>query len=445
MSAKKTEKEIPHRNPVKTAKQKKQNRLITIGFIITIVLIVGFAGYALLYEFVIKENIPFARIEGKRLDNDYFQDRVRLVRYAYVQQYDQLYEQYQFFIDDQATADTFRNQLAQVQALLGSEEIFGELVRDQIINNEIVAREAEKMSITVTDEEIQHEIRSQFGFFPAGTPTPAPTATAYATPTLTDLQRSLLSYTPTPIQVDTEQLGSEDESPDLPDDTTAEETPEQEEPTATPTLEADATPIPTATPYTEQLYETNYGEYITELEEIGVPEESFLRIIRYELLNQKVREEVTSEVSREQEQVWARHILVSSEERANEVLSRLEAGDNWNDLAAEVSLDTSNKDRGGDLGWFASGRMVSAFEDAAFALEVGEISEPVETEFGWHIIQVLGHEVRPLSSQEFLTLRDARYQEWLESAKENYNIEINDVWLDLTPAEPTIPDDKRVF
>jgi len=445
MSEKKKEKKIPHRNPVKAAKQQKQNRLVTIGFIITIVLIVGFAGYALLYELVIKENIPFARIDGRRLDNDYFQDRVRLVRYAYVKQYDQLYEQYQLFIDDQAMGDTFRNQLGQVQALLGSEEIFGELVRDQIINNEIVAREAKKMGISVTDAEIQEEIRNQFGFFPAGTPTPAPTATAYATPTLTDQQRSLLAYTPTPIQVDTGQLGGEDEPEEGADDTAAEVTPEAAEPTATATTEAEATPLPTATPYTEELYNTNYEDYITELEEIGVDEESFLRIVRYELLNQKVRDEVTSEVTREQEQVWARHILVSTEERADEVFARLDAGENWNDLAAEVSLDTSNKNRGGDLGWFASGRMVSTFEDAAFELRVGEISEPVETEFGWHIIQVLGHEVRPLSSQEFITLRDTRYQEWLESAKENYNIEINDVWQDLTPADPTIPDDKRVF
>ena len=107
MSAKKIEKKKPHRNPEKAAKHKKQSRLITIGFVITIVLIVGFAGYALLYELVIKDNIPFARIDGKRLSNEYFQDRIRLVRYAYIQQYDRLYEQYQLFIDDQTTADAF--------------------------------------------------------------------------------------------------------------------------------------------------------------------------------------------------------------------------------------------------------------------------------------------------------------------------------------------------
>ena len=73
---------------------------------------------------------------------------------------------------------------------------------------------------------------------------------------------------------------------------------------------------------------------------------------------------------------------------AEDVLRRARAGESFEKLAQEYSADPSNKNKGGDLGWFGRGRMVKAFEDAAFALQPGQISEVIETEFGYHIIKV---------------------------------------------------------
>jgi hypothetical protein len=73
---------------------------------------------------------------------------------------------------------------------------------------------------------------------------------------------------------------------------------------------------------------------------------------------------------------------------------QLDRGESFEDLARTYSTDASNADRGGDLGWFGPGRMVPAFEEAAFAAEPGSIVGPVETRFGLHLIKVNGHEER---------------------------------------------------
>jgi foldase protein PrsA len=88
-------------------------------------------------------------------------------------------------------------------------------------------------------------------------------------------------------------------------------------------------------------------------------------------------------------QVHARHILVASEQEAKDVKAQLDKGGDFAAIAKEKSTDTSNKDQGGDLGFFGFGKMDPEFEKAAFALKKGEISGPVQSSFGFHIIQVV--------------------------------------------------------
>ncbi len=99
----------------------------------------------------------------------------------------------------------------------------------------------------------------------------------------------------------------------------------------------------------------------------------------------KIFDEQIVEVKPQQE-VHARHILVATEAEAKEVAERLKKGEDFAVIAKEKSKDTGAE--GGDLGFFTRGQMLKPFEDAAFALDVGQISEPVQTQFGWHIIKV---------------------------------------------------------
>ena len=85
--------------------------------------------------------------------------------------------------------------------------------------------------------------------------------------------------------------------------------------------------------------------------------------------------------------VSASHILVKTESEANVALYDVTHGKSFEDIAKQVSICPSGK-KGGSLGWFGRGQMVKEFENAAFSLKKGEISKPVKTQFGWHIIKV---------------------------------------------------------
>ena len=84
------------------------------------------------------------------------------------------------------------------------------------------------------------------------------------------------------------------------------------------------------------------------------------------------------------------HILVEKQGMALQLLERLKAGEKFAKLAREASIDSPSAKRDGSLGYFSRGAMVKQFEEAAFRLQVGEISEPVKSEFGYHIIKRLG-------------------------------------------------------
>lgn len=133
-----------------------------------------------------------------------------------------------------------------------------------------------------------------------------------------------------------------------------------------------------------------------------------------------------------QEEVNARHILVKTEEEAKAVIAELDAGKDFAELAKTTSED-SNKSDGGDLGWFAKGRMVPEFEEAAFALEKGAYTKtPVQSQFGFHVIKLEDRrDVQPPAYEEVepqirqLVMRD-KYLALIAEAKTEKKVEIMD-------------------
>jgi peptidyl-prolyl cis-trans isomerase C len=96
-----------------------------------------------------------------------------------------------------------------------------------------------------------------------------------------------------------------------------------------------------------------------------------------------------------EEEVSARHILVDSKDKARELYEKLAHGSDFAQLAKEHSKDPGSKDQGGQLGFFTRGQMVPQFEEAAFKLKKGEVGEPFQSQFGWHIVRVDDRRQRP--------------------------------------------------
>jgi peptidyl-prolyl cis-trans isomerase C len=130
-----------------------------------------------------------------------------------------------------------------------------------------------------------------------------------------------------------------------------------------------------------------------------------------EYLNQTAKSAVTQEAARKlydetvktmtpDAEVRARHILVDSEDDAKKAYQRVKGGEDFAKVAGEVSKDPGSKTDGGDLGFFTKDRMVEVFADTAFKLEPGQISEPVKSQFGWHVIKVEEKRNKPVPAFE---------------------------------------------
>ncbi|WP_404401745.1 peptidylprolyl isomerase [Pelagibacterium halotolerans] len=132
-----------------------------------------------------------------------------------------------------------------------------------------------------------------------------------------------------------------------------------------------------------------------------------------------------------QTEVRARHILVGTEEEANRIAEEIAGGMAFEQAALAYSTDGSSAN-GGDLGYFTEGMMVQPFEDAAFALEVGEVSSPVQSQFGWHLIKLEDRretEMPPLEQVQGQLAQQVLYQTFEDTVgelKANTEIEITD-------------------
>jgi len=419
-----TPKVVTKKHIARLERERRQSniiRAIAIGGILIVVLLLGY-GYLKLNVLQLRE--PIAKVNGVTITTSQWQERVQLQRVNLLN----LYNTYQFYQQNFGMDST--QQLQQIQLTLQSPEILGKEVLDQMVDEILMRQEAEKRGISVSAEEVEAAIQEAYSFFPNGTATPTITPTEFSLPTLSSEQLTIYPATATPTEV----LTSTPAPRDTPDNSV---TPTATATTAPPTPTfVPVSPTATATPFTLEGFKTQFAESMDNFKSSGVTEATIRSAYENQLLREKLLDVITADTPPTEEQVWARHILVADKGKAATVMALLNDGSDFGKLAQEFSTDTGSGAKGGDLGWFGKGAMVAEFENAAFSMKVGEISEPIQSQFGYHIIQVLGHDNIPLNASQYEEKRQTAFTEWLTKTREAADITIFDVWKERVPTAP---------
>jgi peptidyl-prolyl cis-trans isomerase D len=421
-----TPKVISKKHIARLERERRQVNLIRGIALAGIVIVAGLLiyGYLKLNFLLLRE--PVAEVNGVKITTGDWQERVRFQRVQMLN----VYNQYSFY--QQNFGVDYSQQMQQIVSNLGSPEVIGQQALDQMIEDILIKQEAEKRGITVSADEVEKSIQGNFGFFPNGTPTPTITPTDVTLPTLSSEQLTLYPSTSTPTEAPTSTV-TVTATLDLSATPAPSSTPALDTPTPVP-----QPPTATATPYTEAGFKKDYDDTIKNFKTEKISEKTIRSVYEAQLLRQILSDEITKDTPRTEEQVWARHILLQTEVEAEAAYKLLIGGVDFATVAKRYSKDTGSGANGGDLGWFGKGAMVAEFETAAFSQKVGEIGNPVKSQFGYHIIQVLGHEDRPLSAAQYEQKKATEFSQWVTDTRAKADVKTFDIWKERVPTEPTL-------
>jgi parvulin-like peptidyl-prolyl isomerase len=451
-------------------------RLILLGTAAAAAIIVLLVVIALVYESLIRPNQTVARVGDDNISVAEFQQRVRLEHELETIQLSNAINQYASFSGgdlNQAYSQLIQQEpYSTWNSELQIPDTLSNRVLNDLINDHLVAAEAAERGITVSDEEVQQQINEFIGYDPErvaliGTdPTATPSPTASQTPLVSPTPSTVPTGTALPAEAvttaevnATDEITSTDEVTST-DDVAAtepvestEETVASEEVVATAEVtvaattegELDITAVPTELTPTLSVtevqgnFENRREALLNRLRSAQVSDEAIQSYFRAQVLREKLGEAIAQEDMGEESgtalYVDSRHILVETEEQAQDVLTALQAGESFADLARAVSTDTGSGARGGELDWSPTYQFVAEFSEAVTTAPIGEVVGPVESEFGYHIIQVRARERRPVEESNLEQLYSQEVSQWIDSQRETNptGFETFSVWTDNVP------------
>ncbi|MDQ4099351.1 MAG: peptidylprolyl isomerase [Chloroflexota bacterium] len=401
-------------------REARQRRRIILGMAITAVAIVVILITGLVLENFVKPRAVLAEVGGEEITRREYWQYSAVQLYTQARQYEQFAATAQG--DQQAQMLSFAASLdAQRREVWGSTDVNDQIMQ-QMIDDQIYLQGAEEMGLPITEQEVDAFILNQWAApdSPLITPTPEPTLIPQRAEWATQTAEAGLPQPPaTPAST----------------------------PGATPLVSPQATtnPSPTSGTPTPDLSEAraqateNYEDFAEAVfEDANMSREDYERLwVRGQVARQKVTDALHSQVGQTAEQVNAAHILVGTQELANQLYEQVTSGANFAEVARVSSTDTATSPNGGDLGWFTRSEMVPEFAEVAFSTQPGQISRPVQTQFGWHIIKVNAHEQdRAVTDAQLNTLRTEAVDSWL--AEQRSQLEIDSEYLPTptpTPAQ----------
>ncbi|MCA1667286.1 MAG: peptidylprolyl isomerase [Thermomicrobia bacterium] len=384
------------------AREARQRKILlismsTLGALL--LLIVGFG--TLRYYYLIPHQV-IATINGhKIIRSDYWEVRRnelldRLQQYSFQAQSGQGNAQ-----QIQLAAQSAQNEIANIRSAAVDPTTLQTMTEDWIVLDGLPS-----IGVTITDAEVNETVAERFSPVQLNSPTPAPTlnptkqatadaATAQATQTSVAIAQGVT------VTAEAKATGTA---------------------TALPT----ETPVPTQTPTNQEARATSTASLATFIQErqkdAGMSLSDYKRlIIKPALARQDARAALEAKTPTHGEEVHAYHMLLPTKEAAQAARDRVVGqGQNFQAVAGEVSTDTATKPNGGDLGYVPRGILPKSVEDAAFALPINGVSDPVQSDFGWHIITVTDHPAdREFEDAVYRQLRDKAFSDWLtaETAK----------------------------
>src|SRR5574341_1304828 len=396
------------------ARETRIQRIVLIGTAMVAVVVIGLLVYGVIYNQIIKPTRVIASVNGETITVKEFEDRVRFEYFLYTR--NQLFNYIPFNALD---------------------------VLNSMVEEKVIKQQAAEMGIVLDEAELLKETQLLVGYDEGE---PEPTDTPYPTPitpegSATFTPTFVFTQTPTiPVTLDPSITPTETPKPTatLEPDVTPTETPE-------PTITLTPSPSPTATPMTEADFNLMFNQFLAEgssVAELPVARmhELWFDYLRGNLLRQRLTEALDFDIAQEKTMMLAAHIQAATEEEAQAAIARLEDGEDFAVVAADVSTDTETAYRGGNLGWIEkdseTGRG-AAFDEALFALGAGEISDPVQDEAGlWHIIKVYEVEVVPTTFFEQQSQRQEQFQAKVDQWVADASVDIDETYPQYIPSLP---------
>ncbi len=482
-----------HRSKAEQERYYQQLALIFGGVVIAIVVVAIM--YALVNDYLLVPERAITTVNGESVKTKEFQRRYRAERWFFANEIteaiqisggnDQLLS---FYLQNLEVPAPYNSQQNGALIFLQDENAFGRFVMQQLELQVALEQEADSRGVKVDEDAIQAQVDDYITRWTGVslTPTPESSATAVSSATPTPLITATASNTPTPTDLPTETPLPTVEGCEGDDCATVtppatleptEELPPTETPTLLPTVEgcegedcATVTPTvpPTNTPLPRDKVEStldNFDEdYFGEAKDIAKVDRDVVYDIFYlRALRLALRDEIAKDLPTES--VWAesRHILVSADNpdpnasgatfdpaicetdawqtakvEADAIYSELQAGEPFALLAQTASDDPGSGANGGNLDWAeVEQTYVESFADAIVNAQVGAITEPVCSQFGWHIIQVLDREVREVNAIDLRQRQQEAYQEWEDNLLIDIDVERDENWTEHIPSEPT--------
>lgn len=388
-------------------KEAMYQRWLYIGLAVAAGLIVLTLGIGALWQFQIMPNQVLATVNGEEITRKDYWKYQNITLYNEARVYENM--ALQFTGQEQSQYLLYSTQLDSAREDIEGNTDVSEATLSQMIEDKLYVQAAEEQGVDMSRPVLMQTALNTWA------PTDAPLVTPIPSPTMIPQRAEWATQTAEAIQTQEAEMAAMMGTP-----------------MATPVVDSGtpgATPVIEATPDMDAVQRDAEAEYQIFLDEVladtGLSEDEYLELFaKPQVARAHVHAQIVEGIPQSAPQVEVSHIMVGTEDLANQVHDEVTSGDQtFGDAASIWSQDMATSGNDGQLGWVREGELPDEIDAVIFNMEPGDISEPIETPFGWHIVMVTDRdEDRPLSITQYDSAVQMAEEEFLEQARAENDI-----------------------